>query len=462
MNNYYPKFNAWCIVLLFFVMPCFGQNVAINEDGSLPNPNAILDVKSFNKGILIPRISTSDRLAIKAPKGLLVYDTTTNSFWYIANYILVSSDSSLTVWQNLATGNNWSLRGNQIVDTNYSYLGTNNNTPLNIRVYGQVAGRIDPHFYNTYWGYMSGFLNTVQPSNTAYQNTAVGYKSLQYNSSGYYNTAHGANTLSSNISGDSNTAVGTFTLWSNTTGGRNTATGIHAMAYNTVGSANTANGVSALFLNTTGRCNTAIGGMAMYNNRTGSFNTAIGYNTSITSDSFSNATAIGNGASVNASNKVRIGNSAVTSIEGAVPFTVVSDGRFKYSVKEDVKGLEFILRLRPVTYLFDVKRFDTQYSKADDSKEGNAANYVRHAAYYNEAASLRRSGFIAQEVEKAAVASGYNFSGIIQPKTAQEHYSLSYESFVVPMVKAIQELNEKNKKLEQEIVEIKQLLQKLK
>ena len=38
-----------------------------------------------------------------------------------------------------------------------------------------------------------------------------------------------------------------------------------------------------------------------------------------------NATAIGNGANVNASNKVRLGNGAVTVIEGQVAFTFPSD-----------------------------------------------------------------------------------------------------------------------------------------
>lgn len=42
-------------------------------------------------------------------------------------------------------------------------------------------------------------------------------------------------------------------------------------------------------------------------------------------------------------------------------------------------------------------------------------------------------------MEKAADEAGYNFSGIIIPKNDKEHYSLSYESFVVPLVKAIQE-----------------------
>ena len=151
-----------------------------------------------------------------------------------------------------------------------------------------------------------------------------------------------------------------------------------------------------------------------------------------------NATAIGAGAVVNASNKIRIGNAAVTVIEGQVPFTTPSDGRFKYKVKEDVKGLDFIMQLRPVTYQFDVKRFDEQQNHSGDNKSAIASNSIMQA-FYNEASTIRRTGFIAQEVEKAADVSGYDFSGLIKPKTTQDHYSLSYESFVVPLVKAMQE-----------------------
>ena len=97
-------------------------------------------------------------------------------------------------------------------------------------------------------------------------------------------------------------------------------------------------------------------------------------------------------------------------------------------------------------------------------------------AAYTEAAAIRRSGFIAQEVEKAADASGYNFSGIIKPKMEQDHYSLSYEAFVVPLVKGMQEqqriIDAQNKKLEaqatvlaglqRQLDEMKQLLQRSK
>ena len=48
-------------------------------------------------------------------------------------------------------------------------------------------------------------------------------------------------------------------------------------------------------------------------------------------------------------------------------------------------------------------------------------------------------GFIAQEVEAAAKALGYKFSGVDAPKNDESHYGLRYAEFVVPLVKAMQE-----------------------
>jgi hypothetical protein len=436
MKNFYPmtKLFVWLMASLFFIVPCFGQSVAINEDGSLPDPTAILDVKSYNKGILIPRMSTTDRLAIAAPRGLLVFDSTINSFWFCDS--VTETDRH---WTYLSKGDNWSRSGNIVGD--YNYIGTWNNKPLQFRVNSLPSGEIHPVRGNSFWGFRAGYSNSGPWSDsTGIRNTATGFYSMCSNRRGTGNTASGAYTLYSNINGDSNTAIGSSALYANTTGWGNTASGC-----------------SALQNTTTGSNNTAIGYYALTQNVSGSFNTAIGSYASV-SGNLSNATAIGNGAYVNASNKVRIGNSAVTSIEGAVPFTVPSDGRYKFQVKEDVKGLAFILRLRPVTYLFDVKRFDAQFTNNNAGTEG----YASYAAGYDKANSLRRSGFIAQEVEKAANSAGYDFSGIVKPQTSSGHYSLSYDAFVVPMVKAIQELNEKNIKLEKEIEELKQLIQKIK
>lgn len=70
--------------MLFFVLNAFAQqNVAINNDGSPPNPSAILDVQSNDKGILIPRMTTIERENIQnPPAGLMVYDINIESFFY--------------------------------------------------------------------------------------------------------------------------------------------------------------------------------------------------------------------------------------------------------------------------------------------------------------------------------------------------------------------------------------------
>ena len=57
--------------------------VSINESGNAPDASAILDVQSSTKGMLIPRMDSLDRLAINNPaQGLMVYDSTTNTFWF--------------------------------------------------------------------------------------------------------------------------------------------------------------------------------------------------------------------------------------------------------------------------------------------------------------------------------------------------------------------------------------------
>ncbi|MEM7374256.1 MAG: DUF1566 domain-containing protein [Bacteroidota bacterium] len=59
------------------------EGVSINSDGSNPDPSAMLDVKSTTKGFLGPRMTTVQRNAISNPaKGLLVFDTDLDGFWY--------------------------------------------------------------------------------------------------------------------------------------------------------------------------------------------------------------------------------------------------------------------------------------------------------------------------------------------------------------------------------------------
>jgi hypothetical protein len=55
---------------------------------------------------------------------------------------------------------------------------------------------------------------------------------------------------------------------------------------------------------------------------------------------------------------------------------------------------------------------------------------------------IKQTGFIAQEVEIAAKKSGYDFNGVHAPENSTDNWSMSYEKLVVPLVKAVQELDE--------------------
>ncbi|MEM6772184.1 MAG: hypothetical protein AAF597_16540, partial [Bacteroidota bacterium] len=69
--------------------------VAINQDEADPDPSAILDVKSSDKGVLVPRMTSAQRDMISnAALGLLVFDTTTETFWFHAT----------NGWTELVTG----------------------------------------------------------------------------------------------------------------------------------------------------------------------------------------------------------------------------------------------------------------------------------------------------------------------------------------------------------------------
>jgi autotransporter adhesin len=151
----------------------------------------------------------------------------------------------------------------------------------------------------------------------------------------------------------------------------------------------------------------------------------------------SNTTALGNGATVSASNRVRIGNSSVSRIGGQVAWTNLSDGRIKENVQEAVPGLSFISELRPVTYKINTRKQDeiTMQAMPDSIKEKRMLSDEE----YLKSSSIVRTGFIAQEVEAAAKKVGFDFDGVSTPENETDLYGIRYAEFVVPLVKAVQE-----------------------
>ncbi|MBK6829411.1 MAG: tail fiber domain-containing protein [Flavobacteriales bacterium] len=292
-------------------------------------------------------------------------------------------------------------------------------------------------YENTASGYQALQMNT-----TGWQNTAQGAWALNANSYGHSNTAHGTGALRGNIVGYNNTAIGSGALYINTTGWQNTALGASTLV-NSTGSGNTAIGWGSMHLTTTGQYNTAIGMWALYNNNTGNNNTILGTGAGTNANGLSSCIAVGYNATATADYQAVIGTVANTNLTGGFgAWQDLSDARFKRQIQEDVPGLQFIARLRPVTYTLDAYGVDAFLGIAQrmdtlPDQEGRAHYRQR----LNEVSTQRQTGFIAQEVEEAARSVGYDFCGVHHPISENDHYTLGYASFTVPIVKAIQELH---------------------
>jgi len=287
-------------------------------------------------------------------------------------------------------------------------------------------------------------------------NTAIGSKSLFSSTTGSSNTALGYQALFSNAIGGSNTAVGYAALKSSNTSSvdnrvENTAVGESALTATTTGLGNTALGTSALIGNTTGSFNIAIGDAAMITNITGSQNIMIGADADVSANNLSNATAIGFGSFANVSNKMVLGNFMLSTLTCAVPLTVTSDGRFKKNIQENVPGLEFINQLRPVTYTLDItgiNKFMRPNPAVIKSVRSDATSAIESAAT-SQGEKVVHTGFVAQDVEAAAKKLNYTFDGVDAPKNSNDIYGLRYSEFVVPLVKATQQLSKQNDSLQQ-------------
>lgn len=110
-------------LLSFLPFLSYCQNVGINKDGSAPDPSAMLDVSSTNQGMLVPRMTSAQRNIIASPaKGLLVFDTDNNSFWFFNG----------TTWNDLSSGSGtskWTTNGLNIFNNNTGNVGIGTNTP---------------------------------------------------------------------------------------------------------------------------------------------------------------------------------------------------------------------------------------------------------------------------------------------------------------------------------------------
>lgn len=283
------------VVFFLLLLPAFAraQAVSINTDASNPDPSAILDMKSTDKGMLVPRMTTGQRIAIAAPAtGLLVFDTKTGGFWFYNGTAWVD----LSTPKKLAdTDGDTKIQVEESPDEDIIRFDLAGTEEMVLRKNTNGAARLElpDATQNTFIGQEAGVNNNPVAGVSGEDNTFLGFQSGNANTDGLDNTFLGSQAGKNTTTGNYNTATGRSALFSNTTGLRNTATGQEALFSNTTGFNNTANGLLALYNNTTGNTNTAIGLQSLYSNTTGSINTANGYVSLRSNTSGSNNTANG-------------------------------------------------------------------------------------------------------------------------------------------------------------------------
>ena len=173
----------------------------------------------------------------------------------------------------------------------------------------------------------------------------------------------------------------------------------------------------AIRIKTTGNYNIAIGTQALSIQETGSNNIAIGHQAYVPDE--------------NGSNQMRLGNTNIVFASIQVPLAISSDRRWKSNIRTSALGLDFIMKLNPVSYFRD-----------------------------NDISQKSEYGFIAQELDETLRSFGASDNGMVS-KDHAGMYNVRYNDLLAPMVKAIQEQQAIIDNQQKQIDELKTLLNKL-
>lgn len=436
------------------------ERMRINASGQVaigipsPNNSAKLDISSITKGVLLPRMTLAQRNAIPSPAtGLILFQTdNTPGFYYYSGSSWTALRGANTALSNLSapTAINQSLlpQANNTFDLGSTSQGWRNVFASRSYYLGGSKVLDITGTNNTFVG------NTTNTANTGTYNTFVGSSAGRVNSGGAGNIAVGAFAFQSNLTGNENVVFGRSSLYANTSGSYNTAVGNFALLANNLNQ-NTGVGYFSLGNTTASEGNTALGYQSGNSYNNGYYNCFIGSETNVNGANYYNVIAIGHGTICTAPSQVTVGNSATGTYRAYANWSNISDGRYKKNVKENVPGLSFINKLRPVTYNLDATGLDNFLSKnlKKENQSGSDGKAVMDRALTAKEAVVQ-SGFVAQEVEKSAHEAGYNFSGVDVAINDNDVYGLRYAEFVVPLVKAVQELSKSSDEKDKQIQEL--------
>lgn len=335
------KKSAFFLVLIIGLnLIATAQNVAITDDDTYTaEQSAMLDVKSDDKGMLIPRVALvnqTDPIASAKAIGLLVWNTNTSG-----NYLSVG----FYFWNGL----DWEIIGGSLVEGNVSgeiddplFEVKNNNGQTVFAVYnegvriwvddsdkkatgsrggfavGGISGakgdtneylRVTPDSVRVYidpaagkakgsrGGFAVGGISGAKGSsnwmvvkrknifigensgvnNIGDYNQFIGYQSGMNNTSGTFNQFIGYRSGENNTTGESNIFLGNYAGYLNDDGLSNIFIGVGAGQNSKSGNYNIFMGRASGIFNTDGAFNVFIGDWSGYKNNGGNYNTYIGF-----------------------------------------------------------------------------------------------------------------------------------------------------------------------------------------
>lgn len=174
----------------------------------------------------------------------------------------------------------------------------------------------------------------------------------------------------------------------------------------------------------------------------------------VLSGKITNSIAIGCNARINGDNEIQIGSAGQT-LYAPTNINIRSDGRDKTDVKPLENGLEFVMKLKPVTGYYDRRDSYVDDLFKDLPEEERSAKVREWWANPTKDGSRKEDRlhhwFIAQDI----VALEAEYGRLPMVNVTSDTYTLEYETFIPVLTRAIQELAEKVEKLENENKELK-------
>lgn len=316
--------------VVIFSIVCFQNQaqVAINYDGAPPDGSAMLDIKSSDGGLLVPRLTKTQRNDIGDPAtGLLIYQTNERpGFYYFSGveWLPLLSDTNVRIRGGIEMGDTSTtgyyfppvtgssgqvLQVNNQGDlswVNVSGVGGNDTLPLivdadrNTWVHTEQTPNEDVVRIRLagvdYIGIDSGRIGIQNTGNSVFIGDGAGLKDDFSNNK---NVFIGTNAGNKSSTGYDNIFMGYSVSPNSTTARQNIAIGKNAMYTNTESWLNIAIGNDALYSYdkspSFGGDNVAIGHNSMRDSEDGLGNVALG-NNSLRYNESSNNNAIGSGA----------------------------------------------------------------------------------------------------------------------------------------------------------------------